>query len=47
MYIIVDPKDESLVYLQQERSAFSIMDDDTVSLVDMRGRPACYAERVL
>ena len=47
MYIMLDPKDESLVYLQQERSAFSIMDDDTVSLVDMRGRPACYAERVL
>ena len=46
MYIMVDPKDESLVYLQQEHSAFKVMDDDTVSLVDMRGRPACYAERV-
>jgi len=46
MYIMVDPKDESLVYLQQERSWFRVMDDDTVSLLDIRGRPACYAERV-
>ena len=47
MYIMVDPKDESLVYLQQERSAFKVMDDDTVRLVDIRGRQACYAERVI
>jgi len=46
MYIMVDPKDESLVYLQQERSWFRVMDDDTVSLLDIQGRPACYAERV-
>lgn len=46
MYIMVDPKDETLVYLQQERSLFRVMDDDTVRLVDLRGNPACYAERV-
>jgi hypothetical protein len=46
MYIMVDPKDETLVYLQQERSWFRVMYDDTVRLLDRRGNPACYAERV-
>jgi len=46
MYVMVDPKDESLVYLQQELSTFKVIDEDTVRLVDMQGRQACYAERV-
>ena len=47
MYVMVDPKDESLVYLQQERSAFKAIDDDTVMLMsEVNGLPACYAERV-
>jgi hypothetical protein len=46
MYVMVDPKDESLVYMQQELSVFKAIDDDTVNLVDMQGRQACCAERV-
>jgi hypothetical protein len=43
---MVDPKDESLIYMQQELSVFKAIDDDTVNLVDMQGRQACCAERV-